>query len=409
MAAPICSTQVPHEDIEVSVTGDFTIHINEFDPAIRRDERSGDDADEAGTNGLVRTGSLKVQKGILLGRSQYFRTMFDGRWAHGPKDDSVVLNEDTVRSMELWLRVFHSTIDTLPKQSISVGEVWHAIMAGDKYGFDLQALKSWFVAWYKEMRNESGKEFFKEFAPQLLFPCYAFDYAVGFQELTKFMTYNEPRHVMEANPTHHLQMHLRPRIIHQTRSRPADQSILTEQLNAAKGRLRTILHQALFKRVNEIIARATCACKEQTIFDFLKKLRRIDVSPLDLSSTKASVAQMLDRLRQYDETKTRSHALSSNDTSVNQSRQSPCSVCRLDGKTIVRQAIALVSGYFDGLCLDCMDRTKDLLVEGNKDQDYWFHDQWEQSYDRDCRIPHGEPTWYFSFMGRKEKRGLIAE
>jgi hypothetical protein len=148
--------------------------------------------------------------------------------------------------------------------------------------------------------------------------------------------------------------------------------MFSEQLNSAKGRLRTILHQALFKRVNEIIDRATCDCKEQTIFDFLKELRRIDVSPLDVSSTKASVAQMLDRLRQYDETKTRSFALSSNDTSVNQSRHSPCSVCWLDGKTIVRQAIARVSSYFDGLCLNCMDRTKDLRVERSKDQAIGF-------------------------------------
>jgi hypothetical protein len=54
----------------------------------------------------------------------------------------------------------------------------------------------------------------------------------------------------------------------QDQSHPADQSILAEQLNAAKGRLRTILYQALFKRVNEIIDSATCACKEQTVFDF---------------------------------------------------------------------------------------------------------------------------------------------
>ncbi|KAF7162844.1 hypothetical protein CNMCM5623_007966 [Aspergillus felis] len=392
MAVPFNTAQVPHENIEVSDAGDFTIHINEFDPAIRQDKRSSDDADEAGAKGLVRTASLKVQKGILVGHSQYFKTMFDGRWAHGPKEDSVILNEDTVRT------------------NLSVEEVWHAIMAGDKYGFDLRELQEWFVAWYKEMRNASGKKtFFEEFAPQLLFPCYAFNYAEGFQELTRFMTYNEPRHIMEFNPTHHLQMHLRPRIIHQDRSRPADQSILAEQLNAAKGRLRTILHLALFKRVNEIIDRATCACKEQTFFDFLKELRRIDVSPLDLSSTKASVAEMLDRLRQYDGKNTRSHGPSSNDTSLNQSRQRPCSVCWLDGDTIVQQAIGRVSSYFDGLCLDCTDRTKDLRIEGNKDQDYWFHNEWKESYDRRCRISHGEPTWYFSFMGRKEKRGLIAE
>lgn len=44
-----------------------------------------------------------------------------------------------------------------------------------------------------------------------------------------------------------------------------------------------------------------------------------------------------------------------------------------------------------------------------KTQDYWFHHLWKESYDRKCRISHGDPTWYFSFMGRKEKRGLIAE
>ncbi|GIC86439.1 uncharacterized protein Aud_002811 [Aspergillus udagawae] len=392
MAVPLSTAQVPHEDIEVSDAGDFTIRINEFDPAIRQDERSGDDA---GAKGLVRTASLKVQRGILVRRSQYFKIMFDGRWTHGPKEDSVILNGDTVRSMELWLRVLHSTTDALPKQSLSVEEVWHAIMAGDKYGFDLRELQSWFVAWYKEMRTESGKKKFEEFAPQLLFPCYALNYAGGFQELTRFLTYNEPRHIMESNPAHHPQMHLRPRII--------------QQLNAAKGRLRTILHQALFKRVNEIIDSATCACKEQTVFDFLKTLRRIHVSPLDLDSTKASAAEMLDRLRQYDGTNTRSQGPSLNDTSLDHSRQRPCSVCWLDGHTIVRQAVRRVSSYFDGLCLDCMDRTKDLRVKGNTDQDYWFHNEWKESYDSNCRISHGEPTWYFSFMGRKEKRGLIAE
>ncbi|RHZ63233.1 uncharacterized protein CDV56_107643 [Aspergillus thermomutatus] len=366
MAVPFTDEQVPHEDIEVSVASDFTIHINEFDPATRQDERFGNDAGQAGANRLVRTASVKVQKGILVERSQYFRAMFDGRW--GPKKDSVILNEDTVRSMELWLREFHSTTDALPKQTISVEEVWHTIMAGDKYGSDLRELKSWFVAWYTEMRNESGKKFFEEFGPNCSFP---------------------------AMPSITL--------------RRADESILAEQLNAAKGRLRTILHQALFNRVNQIVDVATCACKERTVFDYLKELQRIEVSPLDMSSTKASVADMLDRLGQYDGAKTRAHAVSSNDTSGIQSRQSPCFECRLDGKVIVQRAISRVASYFDGLCLDCMDRTKGLRVEGNKDDDYWSHNAWKDSYDRDCRISHNEPTWYFSFMGRKEKRGLIAE
>ncbi|RHZ68423.1 hypothetical protein CDV55_104637 [Aspergillus turcosus] len=381
MSVPFSDAEVPHEHIDVSDAGDTTIYINEFDPTIRRDERSDDSVDDSRAKRLLRTASINVHKDVLVGRSQYFKAMFDGRW--GSKEADVDLNGDTVRSMELWLRAFHSTTDALPMQSISVGEVWHTIMAGDKYGFDLQELKSWFVAWYKWMRTENGeKKFLEDFGPQLLFPCYAFNYAVGFQDLTRFITYNESRHIIEINPTHHRQMHLRPLIIR---------------------RLRTVLHQALFTRVNEIIDRAGCACKEKTVFDFLKELRRIRVSPLDSSSTKASIAEMLDRLQQFNGANTRG------DTSVNQSRQSQCSICWLNGTDIVEKAIERVSKYFDGLCLDCMDRTKDLKVDRNKDQDYWFHHLWQESYDRKCRISHGEPTWYFSFMGRKEKRGLIAE
>jgi hypothetical protein len=159
----------------------------------------------------------------------------------------------------------------------------------------------------------------------------------------------------------------------------------------------------LFTRVNEIIDRAACPCKEKTVFVFLKELRRIRVTPLDSSSTKASIAQMLDQLKLFDEAKTHG------DISVDQSRRSQCSMCWLDGKGIVEKAIRRVSEYFDGLCLDCMVRTKAVMLDHNTDQDYWFHHRWEESYDRDCRIAHGEPTWYFSFMGRKEKRGLIAE
>ncbi|KAF7174156.1 hypothetical protein CNMCM6106_008289 [Aspergillus hiratsukae] len=328
--------------------------------------------------------------------------MFESRWCS--KETDVGLSGDTVRSMELWLRAFHSTTDALPVQSISVEEVWHTIMAGDKYGFDFQRLKSWFVAWYKWMRTENGEEkFFEEFGPQLLFPCYAFNYAVGFQDLTRFITYNESRHIIEINPTHHRQMHLRSLIIRKSLAVFAMWFVRRNHLNAAKDRLRTRLHQALFTRVNEIIDEATCACKEKTVFDFLKELRRIRVSPLDSSSTKASIAEMLDRLQQFNAVNTRAH------TSVSQSRQRLCLHCRLNGKVIVEEAIERVSKYFDGLCLDCMERTKDLKVDRNKDQDYWFHHLWKESYDRKCRLSHGEPTWYFSFMGRKEKRGLIAE
>lgn len=37
------------------------------------------------------------------------------------------------------------------------------------------------------------------------------------------------------------------------------------------------------------------------------------------------------------------------------------------------------------------------------DGDYWVHAKPNVHWDHKCRIKHGEPTWYYSFMGRKEK------
>lgn len=51
---------------------------------------------------------------------------------------------------------------------------------------------------------------------------------------------------------------------------------------------------------------------------------------------------------------------------------------------------------FDGLCLDDIKRTK----KNDVDEDYWEHDI-EKDWSSGCRIAHGQPTWYFSFMGRK--------
>lgn len=42
----------------------------------------------------------------------------------------------------------------------------------------------------------------------------------------------------------------------------------------------------------------------------------------------------------------------------------------------------------------------------NEDSDYWTHAE-RREYDDGCRIKHGQPTWYFSFMGRKEKMDIF--
>ena len=35
------------------------------------------------------------------------------------------------------------------------------------------------------------------------------------------------------------------------------------------------------------------------------------------------------------------------------------------------------------------------------DEDYWHHDDRDIPWNDGCRINHDQPTWYFSFMGRR--------
>lgn len=115
-----------------------------------------------------------------------------------------------------------------------------------------------------------------------------------------------------------------------------------------------------------------------------------------------SINQMLERLRLFDATKMRKL------TDPLSGKVRPCYYCNTSWDAIVLRAAKTVAEYFDGLCLDCMDISKDLRSYGDRDADYWEHNELEM-WDTDCRIRHGEPTWYFSFMGRREKRGLIGD
>ena len=82
--------------------------------------------------------------------------------------------------------------------------------------------------------------------------------------------------------------------------------------------------------------------------------------------------------------------------------------CRQDYKGMVSRIEERVREYFDGLCLDCLDRSKPKLED--IDVDYWRHnDLKEHEFVRGCRFLHRQPTWYFSFNGRKEERDRLVK
>ncbi|RAH40447.1 uncharacterized protein BO95DRAFT_457380 [Aspergillus brunneoviolaceus CBS 621.78] len=333
-----------------------------------------------------KTKTMNVDRATLINGSQYFQNMLTShRWAESDRA-TITLHDDHIVAMEVLLRKLHGTLGAMSVKEVSVADVWHLVRACDKYGLNPKDFLAWFASWaeYAETRIKTlydGDEL--KYYRQILFPSWATDHTTLFAEATKSLVYGSEEHIVERNPTKVHQMHLPPWIL--------------QQLNAVRGRLRNIAHKGLFDWIATILRSPTPSpCCERTVFEFFRELQRIGVWPFEECMRHSSIDDLVFRMERFDASKMREY------TDPGTRKPVDCTHCGCNWEAAVAGAAKRVEGYFDGLCLDCMDNTKNLEKGGDRDRDYW-------AYDVGCRIKHGEPTWYFSFMGRREKKGLIAD
>ncbi|KAJ5959972.1 uncharacterized protein N7479_007122 [Penicillium vulpinum] len=288
----------------------------------------------------TKTALFHVDRSKLIDSSAYFRTMFSSQWERA-QNHNPTLRGDTIKSMEVILRSIHG-IDTQP-ESISVTDVWYIIKACNKYLLDPKKLMGWFTRWIKWVEQGTpGRWENCDFNRQLLFPCHFFDNATAFQHISKRLVYNTPGHITEMAPTNSPSfepMHM-PAIV-----------------------------------------------MSQNIFSYLEELHRIEVKPLDCDIHKSCVRDILDRLKDFNENRMENRPPS----------MQTCTACSRSWKRVVEYARRQVESYFDDLCLDCMQNHPD------ENSEYWSFSTIRSRHDQTCRISHGEPTWYFSFMGRRDR------
>lgn len=165
---------------------------------------------------------------------------------------------------------------------------------------------------------------------------------------------------------------------------------MIEQLNAAKGRLKTILHRELYGPIDELLGGSNCSCRAAVLYDYEKSLARTGAWPLETAFVHKSMDDIMTRLNTF--------------TARKVEKPEPCGpdCCSFNFEQVVSKATSEVKKYFDGSCLKCMDRSQPKF--GSDDRDYWRHADTGVAWDSKCGISHGEPTWYFSFMGRKQKQ-----
>ncbi|KAL9035904.1 MAG: hypothetical protein Q9180_004601 [Flavoplaca navasiana] len=319
--------------------------------------------------------TFRVSRQVLKDSSRVFTNMLAGEFKE-VHQTRIKIQDWTIAYMKIWLQTLHNVQQDY---NVPIEALWHLAKMADFYVFDFLKLKDWFAAWYQRQPIDTWyKQYHTAELPNprwLLYPCWAFDHPQGFMKATSFCAYAYSHHVSEVNPTKFHDLHLPARVI--------------QQLNAAKGRLRTVLHRNLYGP-NDRLLKATCTCKEKTLWGYEKALTNCGAWPLERVAQSDSMREILSCLDGF------SYELPPD----------ACAGCTaLDYEQVVEGAGTKVTSYFGGLCLDCMDRS----MSNDEDADYWQHSYLkEYQYVTGCRVgKHIQSSWYFSYMGRQQRKDKI--
>ncbi|KKY19083.1 hypothetical protein UCDDS831_g05715 [Diplodia seriata] len=372
-------TNYPHTSVKIAPEPDLTVRVYEYEDVY---------APHGQLPPIKCVTDFAVSRAVLRANSEPFNKMLGGGWKESTANPVELKGNDWIMNlaMEVFFRAFHGVPMSDECLNADVAVVWSILRAGDMWHLKREGLNKWFKGWFQKWayKNVKGKDLsgntsFRDYklAQVILYPCWVFDHAPGFAAATKWLVYNSISHITESNPTKHRNLHLPPRVI--------------QQLNAARGRLKGLMHDHLWKPIEAPLEEAECDCKEKTLFLYQKALLAINVWPLERTFSKTSVADLLARLMTF-EYKT---------------EHEPCYECSIPCEYVVSHTVESVSKHFDGLCLFCMAKSAKESPDG-EDWYYWHHDC-IKDWDKDCRrggVRHGEPTWYYSYMGAARYRDV---
>lgn len=168
-------------------------------------------------------------------------------------------------------------------------------------------------------------------------------------------------------------------------------------INHARGGLRTKIHRGIWERIKPLLVEGDdcCTCGEwaETAGHYFAALVKTGAYPLEETFPKSSVNTILNQLGNF---------------KMLHSPDEDCYACDKYWNLVIEDACAWTAKSFDGLCMDCMDKSRPKRE--NTDVDYWKHlKSVDGRWDRKCRITHGESTWYISWCGRGEHRQKLLE
>ncbi|KAI0871490.1 hypothetical protein GGS24DRAFT_503766 [Hypoxylon argillaceum] len=392
-----------------NVAGDLELVVRE------RDYDQG--ATHDGRRPLKETATIRVSRACV----QRATSLLDTKAANHGEQDGVhlVIDDESITAVKVWMDVLHRNVPQ--DENISIEDVWWAIHFGNKYllnrkegaelshendedededalkpAKDMSCLAGWFTRFYTKHEkyfkmtkaNDTPRAFL------VLAPAYWFDCPQIFHDITNHIAYNTACSIENRNPTRKTDRYMR-----------GVPNRMLSQLSAARGSQRTRLDKWL-PHVLAPCEDHAGECLDVMIFSHKKSLLLTGIQSLfSLIDHKRTLNELLNHLDKYQ------FVLAPVKPRYSGQEINPWwskDLCRrCTGHRLVDQAEYLTSNVlsaskrvrrnFGGLCLDCMHKFKTY----GDHSDYFMHDR-HGHYDRGCRVKHGQPTWYFSYMGRKE-------
>lgn len=152
------------------------------------------------TNGGEFVYEFEVSRQVLI-EIPYFRRLLT-REVRAGEQEVVEVRGDDPKAWKTLLQILHGRLED-SSYNIPTDAVWHILLIAEKYGISptSQNARDWFNGWLVAQSGE-GLFYDNRRICEILFPCHAFDHALGFSAGTRCLAYNSVGHIKEMRPMH---------------------------------------------------------------------------------------------------------------------------------------------------------------------------------------------------------------
>lgn len=137
----------------------------------------------------------------VLTEIPYFRRLLTRESRQG-EQEVVILRGDDPKAWKTLLQILHGRLER-SSYEVPTDAVWHILLIAEKYGISptRQNARDWFDEWLVTQSHEGHFTDYRRLC-EILFPCYAFDHALGFSACTMWLAYNSVCHIKEMRPAY---------------------------------------------------------------------------------------------------------------------------------------------------------------------------------------------------------------